>query len=328
MTTTIPQAPGSGPAGTPRDLHAICEDVRRAECGACPALPGDECVYTTVPVSVPVTPGMPVRPARGYHVNRFTWAEAAGLISAADVAAVLEADGSFTSTTVIYDGKREDPMSGAEDDDLAGTLGPFETSGDALLAMRPEDDSFTGREALFDLLKKTLHDTDVTLLGWDWTVLRWLADQDVQTVAAIAGWVGRSNGDLRAYGGGEGLEPYCSECGHWVGMFFGLEGWQHFRGDPAPGGQRQLFDPGHAAVSAWCASPGRAISPADAATMRGALADAAEYRRTEAEQWCADCEGHPAEACEEYLDDLDAARTYDDLAAQLANAQPGEKDQS
>ena len=322
MTTTIPQAPGSGPAGTPRDLHAICEDVRRAECGACSALPGDECVYTTAPVSVPVTPGTAVRPVRGYHVARFALAEATDLITAADMAAVLEAAGSFTASTVIYDAKPEDTMSGAEDDDLAGTLGPFETSGDALLAMRPEDGSFTGREALFDLLKKTMHATDVTLGGWDWCVLRWLADQDVQTVATVAGWVGRGNGDLRVCGGGEGLEPYCAECGAWIGMFFGLEGWQHFRGDPAPGGQRQLFDPGHAADPAWCEPPGRGISPADAETSRRALADAEAYRRERAEAWCADCQQRPAAGCESHLDDLGQADAYRDLAAEPARVLP------
>ena len=160
MTTTIPQAPGSGPAGTPRGLRAVCEDVRRAECGACPALPGDECIYTTAPVSVPATPGTSVRPVRGYHVARFALAEATDLITAADIAAVLEAAGSFTSTTVIFDAEPE-TATGDADDETTGPLGPFETSGDALLAMRPEDGSFTGREALFDLLKKTMHRDDL-----------------------------------------------------------------------------------------------------------------------------------------------------------------------
>jgi hypothetical protein len=308
METTIPQAPESGPAGPGRTLHEICEDARHGQCGYCCAMPGEPCAWRG--------PGLD---SHGYHVARFAWAEAHGLISAEDMAAVLEAAGPFTTTTVVYDDKPEDAMSGAEDEG-AGALGPFETSSDALMAVRPEDGSFTGREALFDLLKKTLHDTDVTLLGWDWIVRRWLADQDVQTVAAVAGWVGRGNGDLRVYGGGEGLEPYCAECGHWAGMFFGLEGWQHFKGDPAPGGQRQLFDATHAAVPAWCEPPGRSISPADAVTMRGALADAAEYRRKEAAQWCAGCEASPAEACEEHLDELDAAQAYDDLAAQLTDA--------
>jgi len=71
-------------------------------------------------------------------------------------------------------------------------LGPFETSGDALLAVRPRDGSFISRESRFDLLKQTLHAAGVELGGWDQVVLGWLAGQDVQTVAAVAGWVARS----------------------------------------------------------------------------------------------------------------------------------------
>ena len=71
-------------------------------------------------------------------------------------------------------------------------VGPFETSGDALNAMRPRDGSFISRESRFDLLKQTLHAAGVELGGWDQVVLGWLAGQDVQTVAAVAGWVARS----------------------------------------------------------------------------------------------------------------------------------------
>ena len=108
-TTTDSQAPARG-------LHEICEDVRRAECGACPALPGDECVFTSVPVSVPVTPGTAVRAARGYHVNRFAIAEADDLISIADMAVALEHAGAFTSHTVIFDDGARCASSGENDD--------------------------------------------------------------------------------------------------------------------------------------------------------------------------------------------------------------------
>ena len=214
-------------------------------------------------------------------------------------------------------------MSPAVKGDLPGPLRPFATSSDALLAMRPDDGSFTGREALFDLLKRTLHETDVTLAGWDWCVLRWLADQDVQTVAAIAGWVGRSNGDLRVYGGGEGLEPYCAECGAWIGMFFRMDGWHHFRGDPTPGGKRELYDAGDGAAAAWCEPPGRALSPADASVFGRALADAEAYRRGRAAEWCAGSQEHPAGACEGHVDDLDQADAY----RQLANALEAVRDE-
>ena len=113
------------------------------------------------------------------------------------------------------------------------------------------------------------------------------------------------------------LEPYCTECGSWIGMFFGLEGWRHFRGDPLPGGQRELYDAGHEAVPAWCELPGRAISPADAETIRQALGEAEAARRERAAAWCVHCEGHPARACERHVDDLDQADAYAELARQL-----------
>jgi hypothetical protein len=95
MTTARPAAVCS--------LHQICLDTSRATCGECWAPPGYECVYTTAPVSVPVTKGTPVRPVRGYHVARFARAERRGLISAADFAAVLDIAIVFTPATVIYD---------------------------------------------------------------------------------------------------------------------------------------------------------------------------------------------------------------------------------
>jgi hypothetical protein len=123
--------------------------------------------------------------------------------------------------------------------------------------------------------------------------------------------------DDPAAAGDDGLEPYCAECGAWVGMFFGLEGWQHFRSDPTPGGQRQLYDAGHEAEVAWRQPPGRSISPADAATLGQALADAEAYRRERAAAYCYDCSAAPQEACETHLDDLDRADAYAELGRQL-----------
>lgn len=96
-TTTAASPP------TARSLHEICEDARRANCGECWALPGDECVFTTAPASVPVTSGTAVRPVRGYHVARFGRAMRRGLISGPDLVAVLGTAGVFTSDTVVYD---------------------------------------------------------------------------------------------------------------------------------------------------------------------------------------------------------------------------------
>ena len=71
-------------------------------------------------------------------------------------------------------------------------LGPFATSSEALLAMRPDDGSFVGRESRFGLLQEALDEAGVKLGEWDMVVLRWLANLDVQTVAVITGWVSRA----------------------------------------------------------------------------------------------------------------------------------------
>jgi hypothetical protein len=70
--------------------------------------------------------------------------------------------------------------------------GPYETSRDALSAIRPDDGSFTGRDAQARLLADIMRSAGVRLGGWDWIVLRWLADLDAPTVAVIAGWVQRA----------------------------------------------------------------------------------------------------------------------------------------
>ena len=91
------------PASAARSLHEICESAGEANCGHCGALPGEECVFTTVPVSLPVTTGTPLQPARGYHVARFARAMRRGLISGPELITVLQTVGAFTDSTVIYD---------------------------------------------------------------------------------------------------------------------------------------------------------------------------------------------------------------------------------
>jgi hypothetical protein len=115
----------------------------------------------------------------------------------------------------------------------------------------------------------------------------------------------------------DGTEPYCTACGQWVGMFHGLDGWHHFRGDPAPGGQRELYDAGHEAVIGWTVPPGRPLSPGQVATVRAGLGDAARYRTDRAAAWCDDCTDHPSGCCERHLDDLEAAERYRALAGQI-----------
>ena len=139
MDTTLTTT-ASPPAA--RWLHEICQAARRGHCGPfCGALPGDECVFTSAPVSVPVTGDTPVRPVRGYHMARFARAQSRGLISAAQFAAVTQTAGAVTPATVIFDTGQE-ATTGRDH----AVLGPFETSSQALLALRPDDGSFVGPE--------------------------------------------------------------------------------------------------------------------------------------------------------------------------------------
>jgi hypothetical protein len=119
----------------------------------------------------------------------------------------------------------------------------------------------------------------------------------------------------------DGVEPYCAECGHWIGLFPAAGGWRHYRGDPWPGGKRELYDAGHEAAPAWTEPPGRVLSPADVAVAARALEEAAAYRRDRVIAWCYDCTCAAAGACEAHLDDLDAADAYDRLAATLRAAE-------
>jgi hypothetical protein len=106
----------------------------------------------------------------------------------------------------------------------------------------------------------------------------------------------------------EDTEPYCATCGTWIGIFHGLDGWRHFRGDPAPGGRRELYDPGHQAVPAWCVPPGRALSPAQGYVIIQALMDALAYRPGRGP--CADCGRAPAGACPDHAADSDQIHAY------------------
>jgi hypothetical protein len=76
----------------------------------------------------------------------------------------------------------------------------------------------------------------------------------------------------------DGLEPYCTGCGSWIGMFHGLEGWHHFRGKGTAASPVELYDAGHEAIPGWLEPPGRRLSPADVDVVRQALADASAWR--------------------------------------------------
>ena len=113
MKVTAPPSPAV------RQLREICEAALAVNCGHCWALPGDECVFTTVPVSVPVTSGTPLQRARGYHVARFSRAFRRGLVTGPELISVLQALPSFTDGTVIYDVQAvgEGRDGSADDDD-------------------------------------------------------------------------------------------------------------------------------------------------------------------------------------------------------------------
>ncbi len=118
----------------------------------------------------------------------------------------------------------------------------------------------------------------------------------------------------------EDTEPYCSACGEWIGMFHGLDGWRHFRGDPAPGGQRELYDPGHPAVPAWCVPPGQVLSLAQVRAIGQALDDAIACRLGRGQ--CVGCGPGPAGACPDHAADTGRALAYRQLAAGLARLLP------
>jgi hypothetical protein len=60
------------------------------------------------------------------------------------------------------------------------------------------------------------------------------------------------------------------------------------------------------------------LTAAQYAIVAQALADAETYRLQRAAAWCEDCKTHPAGACEEHLDDLDAATAYHETGGELA----------
>jgi hypothetical protein len=191
----------------------------------CSALAGEECVFTTAPVSIPVVPDTEVRPVRGYHAARLDE-------TGADVAVALGA------TAAVWD------------------------NGDAPRLPVPAEGA--DREAAQDVLKSIRERLDN--LGADVCELSAAFDGPRGRVAELAAELLDDPDDT---------ETYCSACGHWIGVFLGMKGWHHFTGDPAPGGNRDLYDADHDPVPAWMIPVGRALAPADLHLVRQALAAAA-----------------------------------------------------
>ena len=143
-------------------------------------------------------------------------------------------------------------------------------------------------------------------------------EQVAAKLATVAAAFHAADGELAD---GEGIEPYCATCGAWIGIFHSLAGWRHFRGDPAPGGQRELYEAGHEAAPAFSIPPGRALCPDQARTAGQALTDAISYRLDRA-GGCGDCASDPARACPGHLADTRLVLAYRQLADILANALP------
>jgi len=120
---------------------------------------------------------------------------------------------------------------------------------------------------------------------------------------------------------GDGTEPYCRTCGEWAGLFIGMDGWRHFRGDPEPGGQRELYDAGHEPVIGWTRPPGAALSPAGHRLLLAALADAASFRMEQAGAYCLDCATSDDDLCAEHAAEVGHADAYRVLAC-LLGSQP------
>ena len=74
-----------------RGLHSICDLARLVNCGECWA-----------PPEVPCLRGG--QGTKGYHAARFARARRKGLISAADLTAVLDDVEVFENSAVVYDG--------------------------------------------------------------------------------------------------------------------------------------------------------------------------------------------------------------------------------
>lgn len=86
----MPNPMGTTSPPAARSLHDICEDARRGPCGYCSGQPGEPCAYSGTGPD-------------GYHVGRFAAAMRAGLISGADLIAVVREAMFFTLSTVVYD---------------------------------------------------------------------------------------------------------------------------------------------------------------------------------------------------------------------------------
>jgi hypothetical protein len=271
-----------------RALRSAVKAARRVDCGQCAALAGDECVYTTAPVSVPVAAGTPVRPVRGYHAGRL--ALAASPVPGLPPAAIVWDNG-------------DEPRLPDGADDIAGEI-------DATAAVLLSGRITALREYVGRALGDERHD-HAEALG---CVAAELARVSVILAAAAEGVDDEDD-----------AEPYCTTCGRWVHMFHGFDGWRHFRGEGTVASPVVLYDAGHEPAVAWTVPAGRSLSPADIGLTRQALADASAWRAWRAEgAGCEDCARLDPDRCPGHARDEQAAAGYDGLLRRLAASAGGE----
>jgi hypothetical protein len=257
-------------------IEAAC----RVDCGQCAALAGDECIYTTAPVSVPVTSGAPVRPVRGYHAGRL-------------VHAGIEVPG-VPPAAIVWD--NGDAPRLPDGDAGAGEI-------DAMTAVLLSGKITALRQYVGRALGDERHDR-AEVLG---RVAAELARVSVILAEAAEGVDDEDE-----------AEPYCLTCGQWVHMFHGVEGWQHFRGEGTAASPVVLYDAGHEPAVAWTVPAGRSLSPADIGLMRQALADAAGWRSWRAEgPGCGECQRLDPGRCAVHALDESVAAGYDSLRRRL-----------
>jgi hypothetical protein len=116
----------------------------------------------------------------------------------------------------------------------------------------------------------------------------------------------------------DAAEPYCTACGAWAGLFHGLEGWRHFRGEGTAASPVELHDAGHEPAVAWTVPPGRSLSPADIGLIRQALADASAWRAWRSEgAACERCARLDPGRCPGHALDESVAAGYDSLLRRL-----------
>ena len=189
-------------------FRSAIEAARRADCGRCAALAGDECVYTTTPAALPVTAGTPVRPVRGYHAGRLALAgnPVPGLPPVA----------------IVWD-NGDEPRLPDGADDIAGEI-------DAIAAALLSGKITALREYVGRALGDERHD-------WQEALERVAGELTRVSVILAAAVEGDDEED--------DAEPYCLTCGEWVHMFHGVEGWRHFRGEGTAASPVVLYDAGH-----------------------------------------------------------------------------------